>query len=283
MRTDRFYSLIDNPSDINNDDVAEIEQVIEEFPAFQAAQALLVRSHLMKGSFRFKSKLQSLALLTGDRQHLFQWLYAESQPAVKISNQPLDEEHRFLDNLQQVSTAVLRDEENKKLLKREVETILKDKGLLFFDFEHIPNEKEQVGRNVSHEIYSLQSEIDQSGDQLTEDTKDWLAHNIEKAKKRAGKEPVEKQKNKGLIDRFISESQKQKNKAVSEDKTKEIEAITANSASESSEFMTETMAQIYLKQGLYEKAIATYEKLSLKYPEKNIYFAGRIKEIIDKQ
>ncbi len=47
----------------------------------------------------------------------------------------------------------------------------------------------------------------------------------------------------------------------------------------SEEFVTETLANIYAQQGYYKKAIQIFEKLTLKYPEKNTYFAGQIEKI----
>ncbi len=45
------------------------------------------------------------------------------------------------------------------------------------------------------------------------------------------------------------------------------------------DFMTESLAKIYIKQGNFEKALLIFDKLSLKYPEKNSYFAARVEEI----
>ncbi len=44
-------------------------------------------------------------------------------------------------------------------------------------------------------------------------------------------------------------------------------------------FVTETLARVYLEQEHYEKAKLAYQKLSLKYPKKSSFFAGRIKLI----
>ena len=45
------------------------------------------------------------------------------------------------------------------------------------------------------------------------------------------------------------------------------------------DFCTETLAEIYLEQGYYEQAKDIYSKLSLRYPEKSVYFATLIEKI----
>ena len=44
-----------------------------------------------------------------------------------------------------------------------------------------------------------------------------------------------------------------------------------------SEVLTETLAQIYIKQGKYDKALEIIQRLSLKYPKKNRYFADQMR------
>lgn len=79
-----------------------------------------------------------------------------------------------------------------------------------------------------------------------------------------------------LIDKFLAE-----NPRIIPDK----EYVSDNSlASKSlhiddSDLFSETLAKIYIKQEHFEKAILTYEKLCLKYPEKSIYFVGQIEKI----
>ena len=43
--------------------------------------------------------------------------------------------------------------------------------------------------------------------------------------------------------------------------------------------ITPTLAEVYLKQGHFDKAILAYEKLILKYPQKSTFFAEKIKLI----
>ena len=79
-----------------------------------------------------------------------------------------------------------------------------------------------------------------------------------------------------LIDKFILENpQMPKFDSQSGENTEDLalECVPEH------ECITESMAKIYIKQKLFNKAIEIYEKLRLKYPEKSVYFANRISEV----
>ena len=56
-------------------------------------------------------------------------------------------------------------------------------------------------------------------------------------------------------------------------------AQIAEKANVQADILTESMAEIWEKQGNIKKAIATLEKLSFIFPEKSVYFASRIEQL----
>ena len=59
----------------------------------------------------------------------------------------------------------------------------------------------------------------------------------------------------------------------------EIETVIKRSATSDFKIVTETMAQIYLKQGNKDKALQIYRQLLADNPKKSVYFADRIREL----
>ena len=78
-----------------------------------------------------------------------------------------------------------------------------------------------------------------------------------------------------LIDSFIYNKEKNLDPQV----PYKIEDLSEKSWITTDELMTETLAKVFVKQKKYDKALEAYQILGLKYPEKNSFFALRIKEI----
>lgn len=76
-----------------------------------------------------------------------------------------------------------------------------------------------------------------------------------------------------IIDRFLREEDL---RIVASDGEPEEEVRTAAELDEDDEVVSQELAEIYLAQGLRDKAIAIYRKLSLLNPEKSVYFAELI-------
>jgi hypothetical protein len=82
-----------------------------------------------------------------------------------------------------------------------------------------------------------------------------------------------------LIEQFIKVNPTIQPRNESFSTSKEQSELKMEGLDENDEFITETLSRIYLKQGHHQKAIDSFRRLSLKFPEKSVYFAQQIEEI----
>ncbi|MCQ2225049.1 MAG: hypothetical protein MJZ14_04895 [Paludibacteraceae bacterium] len=96
-----------------------------------------------------------------------------------------------------------------------------------------------------------------------------------------GEKPVKEMRGQSLIDDFISSrgenDESQSLKAEYVDEPAPILPESVDNQQEESSCFTETLAKIYIKQKKFDKAIKIFRQLSLKNPEKSIYFADQIR------
>ena len=95
----------------------------------------------------------------------------------------------------------------------------------------------------------------------------------------ASGEVVPELRGQSLIDDFLAGG----NEKITLDLNGSAEVVSADEEPEKVEmfaeqlFFTETLANIYIKQGKYEKALEIIKRLCLEYPNKNRYFADQIR------
>jgi hypothetical protein len=149
------------------------------------------------------------------------------------------------------------------------------------------DEKREIRKEIEKEIVAEKPEIKTPAEELTFTS--WLkqitpGEKVEEAKKPEIKTEIKQEvvENKApvkpdLVEKFIKEEPRIKPPS----KTSFFNPVNMakKSVQDNDEFITETLARIYAKQGNIPKAIRAYQKLSLKFPEKSSYFAALIEEL----
>ncbi len=252
--------LLNKPETINEKQTIALENVVLQFPYFQAARALHLKGLYNQESFRYNYELKRTAAYTTDRTVLFEFI--TSDDFVSIQQEKIE-------HIQKVISAIEVHQIEEIIVVPEPEINTEDKEITTTEvIEENLEEKLELGKPLPFtpsEKHSFQEWL-----QLTKFSV--IERNFEENEPKVD---PEKQKKIDIIDKFIEANPKIA-------PVKDIPKTPANiskSAEEPTHLMTETLAKVYLEQKKYNKAIQAYEILILKYPEKSSFFADRINEI----
>ncbi len=282
MNTYEFTYLLNKPKAIKEKNVLGLEKIVNEFPFFQSARALLLKGLYNQESFQYNPALRKTAAYTTDRSVLFDFITSGNfAPVQKLF---IEEKEAFINEIKVNDIEIITLSPKEKTaetstLEQSIVSSIKEVG----ENESI-SEKEETIATVSEKL-NIGKPLDFSKDEK-HSFQEWLQlanFNPIKREKTENREEITsistvhdpiKQKKIALIDRFIENNPK-----ISPVKEMSKIAHIPEQTQDHSYLMTETLAKVYLEQKKYQKAIQAYEILILKYPEKSTFFADRISDI----
>ena len=306
MNKEQFYFYLGEsyPLDsISNDNISEI---IREYPYFQTAHILLLKNLFIQKNYKFDKQLKYSYAFIGDRKILYDLLYLNRKmPDTKVKTKNKEGyKHIFKNDDINFKTEDTSSSENMTGIS-EILSVKPKKEISFAEkllakIKTPVTETEILSDNIPDTDFKLKfSELSsQPGSApsfpINTETEmhsfeDWLSmlssrpHMKKSIKSTEGGSADKSRKDYDLIEQFIRKKPgTEKPQTIPES----MADISASSSKDNDEFITETLAKIYINQKYYQKAISVYQKLSLRFPEKNIYFAGqieKIKDLINKQ
>jgi hypothetical protein len=291
MKAEMFTDYLENPAKLDSNAVIAFEEILNEYPFCQPAQLLYLKGLQNGDNIRYARQLKIAAAYAGDRRKLFDLIYTvknESAPLKTISDEsvtitPFEPEAMPVNG--NIETAFEKSD-----LIRQVENILPiaEMDLLPFDFPAY-NEEGLPEMPAQKMVPDIVTE-DRQNDDLLKQFLDFDPLSKQRTATRSVRsmgttmenpfqeiQIPKKKPGDDLIDRFIGDTSP---RVMRPDQAPAIDKdVSISSLKEDDEFLTETLARIYVQQGYFLKAIQAFEKLSLKFPEKSIYFASQIEMV----
>ncbi len=276
MKAVHFYNSLQSNESSHLVAASEVDALLAEYPWFQAAHLLMAKSLHANHDIRFRNRLHLAAVHLPDREKLYETLHQTIDILQEKSHyQDSTPLHPIEANTVNVESKSMGEEIEAKLKISEIEAFIKEHDMLIFDFE--------ISNKIDRSALESESKPGSALDLRTTYYPDILKELEQKPDRQAiepnevRKPQVDKSQQLTLIDKFIQEKPRIVPKPTLE-VSPQID-ISKDSVTEKYEFLTESLANIYVKQKLFDKAIAIYLKLSLKYPEKSSYFASQIEKV----
>lgn len=133
---------------------------------------------------------------------------------------------------------------------------------------------DQVVYNPEVELAKLIEDKEEAEESGKQDFIFWLNHLEDEEKEKQPETSAEKVQD--LLDKFLATKRK---RPIQNREFYNPESKAEKSEEDNMDVISETLAQLYVTQKHYEKAIEAYKKLSLQNPDKSATFAARIKEL----
>ena len=268
MQVSQFNNLLENPSQIVTEkQTQELEEVLKNYPYFQAARGMHLLGLKNTNSYLYNAALKKHAAYTTDRSWLFEIITADAfndTSGIVSPEQNLNENSEGTPP-QASAQASAQAPELTSALETETQT-----AELSLDM----GKPLQFSKNDRYSFEQWLS-ITNSFSEATPKNKKQSSPSENKNAKEAASETDEKAVKMAQIDAFLAQNPKINSQKEPQEEIDLKASIKLNKEA----LMTETLARVYLEQKKYKKALQAYKILSLKYPEKNSFFASQIKSV----
>ena len=261
MEKRQLADLLHHYTGSSSQEAADVISLVHEYPYSQVLQALSARVSKDHNLDNQQLLLQSAAIYSTDRsvlKEIMSKVYAkETGTSTTATNTGI--------NIQQslgsidYADEVIHDLERLNELKHNFEALAEGFGFPASTTPDKPKRKPPIRTKKNIEVHP-----------------DPLIETIETTKKKIEPESPKTKEQIAIIDQFIKAQPTIKPKA---DSSTQSDLSEIKSGEFADNIISETLAEILIRQGKKEKAIEVYKKLIWKFPQKKAYFAAQIEEL----